>query len=471
MRTNTASVIRRRRRHLHAVIAALLGLEGTAAHADWTVTSCGDDLTGDPVGHTGTLRYAAANASSGDFVYFTNALPCSTISLATGAIQVPADSVYFVGPEDSKLTISAKYLAPDKKDRVFRHTGTGKLTFRNLTIVGGDFYLASGLVRGGCVFSAGSVYLRNSTIELCQASTKSSTARGGAVYASKDLLMTYGSAILAGTADGGTSGDAEGGGAYVLGDTLVEYSTIAASTASSNDKSHGIGGGLIARGSASIVGSSIHDNYAAFNVGGLLVDTLSAPSANHVNIVNSTISGNSAGFKFGGGVINAPDISIRSSTIAFNETGQSGSAQPAGLQLVSDDISANVEVESTIISNNTSNGSTASDFYSTESIFGSHNLIFKPQSAVPADTLTGVCPRLGRLRSNGGVTLTHALLTGSPARDVGTDSAKDFDQRGRTFINHTGDFARVSGSQADIGAYEINQADIVFNVDFEACTP
>ena len=52
---------------------------------------------------------------------------------------------------------------------------------------------------------------------------------------------------------------------------------------------------------------------------------------------------------------------------------------------------------------------------------------------------------LGPLTNNGGPTLTHALLPGSPALDAGDDSLTGTDQRG---------FPRRSGAQVDIGAYE-----------------
>jgi len=58
-------------------------------------------------------------------------------------------------------------------------------------------------------------------------------------------------------------------------------------------------------------------------------------------------------------------------------------------------------------------------------------------------------PLLGPLANNGGPTLTHALLSGSPAiNEGGNPSALANDQRGSAF-------ARVVGVQADIGAVEL----------------
>ena len=84
-------------------------------------------------------------------------------------------------------------------------------------------------------------------------------------------------------------------------------------------------------------------------------------------------------------------------------------------------------------------------------------------SSVPSGTISGVCPWLGPLRDNGGPTRTHALLSHSPAIDSGKDvSALKYDQRIVTFN-------RVSGASEDIGAYEVQQGDIVFNDSFNPC--
>jgi hypothetical protein len=71
--------------------------------------------------------------------------------------------------------------------------------------------------------------------------------------------------------------------------------------------------------------------------------------------------------------------------------------------------------------------------------------------ATPGDTLTDD-PQLQPLAANGGPTLTHALVEGSPALDVGNNTASlSFDQRGDGY-------ARVSGLGTDIGAFEYQRA-------------
>jgi hypothetical protein len=63
-------------------------------------------------------------------------------------------------------------------------------------------------------------------------------------------------------------------------------------------------------------------------------------------------------------------------------------------------------------------------------------------------------PLLGPLQDNGGPTLTHALLPGSPAINVGDPGftpPPDFDQRGAPY-------SRIAGGRIDIGAFEVQTA-------------
>jgi len=79
-------------------------------------------------------------------------------------------------------------------------------------------------------------------------------------------------------------------------------------------------------------------------------------------------------------------------------------------------------------------------------------------SFVPSDTIFAD-PLLAPLADNGGLTPTHALLSGSPAIDAGDDGGWDTDQRG------TG-YPRVLNAHADIGAYEVDP-DLIFRNGFD----
>jgi hypothetical protein len=122
-------------------------------------------------------------------------------------------------------------------------------------------------------------------------------------------------------------------------------------------------------------------------------------------------------------------------------------------------------MQSTLIANNTYGfPQTARDLttYGNVPITGSNNLIFHaPAVAIPQDTLHDICPLLGPLRDNGGPTLTHALLSHSPGIDQGSSPFGN-DQRGPSFV-------RPSGPAPDIGAYEVQQDEIVFDAGFDGC--
>jgi len=105
-------------------------------------------------------------------------------------------------------------------------------------------------------------------------------------------------------------------------------------------------------------------------------------------------------------------------------------------------------LNNTIVANSTSGG----DVANFGALTGSHNLIEDGSGGLP-DTITGD-PNLAPLANNGGPTLTHALLAGSPAIDAGDDAlAVDAitglplttDQRGLPY-------SRINRARVDIGA-------------------
>ena len=79
----------------------------------------------------------------------------------------------------------------------------------------------------------------------------------------------------------------------------------------------------------------------------------------------------------------------------------------------------------------------------------------------PSDTILTDDPRLEPLADNGGPTKTHALRPTSPALEAGFNfTGVPFDQRG------TG-YARVSGPNTDIGAFEFDLDDLIFADEFD----
>ena len=76
-------------------------------------------------------------------------------------------------------------------------------------------------------------------------------------------------------------------------------------------------------------------------------------------------------------------------------------------------------------------------------------------------------PLLGPLQNNGGTTLTHTLLGGSPALDKGNSSGAPSDQRGLRRPIDLADISNaVGGDGGDIGAVEMF-VDSIFANGFE----
>ncbi len=69
----------------------------------------------------------------------------------------------------------------------------------------------------------------------------------------------------------------------------------------------------------------------------------------------------------------------------------------------------------------------------------------------------GSDPLVGPLQDNGGSTLTHALLSGSPAIDAGTNNGLILDQRGQPRTIHVQGSPGLPGSDGtDIGSLEMD---------------
>jgi hypothetical protein len=114
----------------------------------------------------------------------------------------------------------------------------------------------------------------------------------------------------------------------------------------------------------------------------------------------------------------------------------------------------------------------------TVTISGANNIVFSAfgglstqlKNAGIAMTGSASCPLLGPLRENGGLTQTHQLYSHSPAIDAGnntTGTPLQYDQRGLGYARESGPMG--STPVADIGAYEVQQDDVIFNSGFDGC--
>jgi hypothetical protein len=474
-----------RRKPLAVASLAILGISAVQSYANTLpVTSCTDNGVSD----TGNLRNTINGASSGDTIDMTSLTTCpSGITLSLGEIVIHQDILSMSGPGASQLQLFGS------SDRVLYHQGSGtpgiapSLTISGLTMEFGYTNDSSSPPRnGGCINSVGDVALNNVHVYGCRASSNSKQlVSGGAIYTIGSLTLDH-STLKYNHAQGTYSPSAAvGGGALAAHGAKISYSTIANNGVTAvrdigtNTGGSVAGGIAITGGSASVRNSTISFNSSGTAGGGIVFfGNSAAPTTVYATIINSTISNNKAvGGAVGGAYIGYTTAArIYNTTIAYNTAassrivvGTSTRTVAAGLGVAS----AAVDLESTLIAEN----SFASSQYdwsmdSQSTVIGHNNLIHATESLVPTGTLTGAagCPLLGPLRDNGGPTWTHALMSSSQGTDAGNQFGLDpftgvpptVDQRGLSFD-------RVSGFQIDIGAYEVQQNDIIFNSGFQGC--
>jgi predicted outer membrane repeat protein len=243
-----------------------------------------------------------------------------------------------------------------------------------------------------------------------------------------------------------------GGGLFLLAypedNTLIVGTTIINNEVIKDNKPEAKGGGVFAGlGELTIKNTTFANNKAHEQGGGLYVD-----GPKPINITNSTFSGNKAqdssnNGKGGGIAIKHwtwdTDAKIVNTTFANNYAGSEAGAIQAG------DI--NVKVKNSIFDKNTAGNSQKIKQQTNKQLTDEGNNLQYPNKLTTktgdvnvTDKITIADPKLGPLQDNGGSTLTHALLKGSPAINKGTSTgAPTTDERG---------YKR--DSQPDIGAYE-----------------
>jgi hypothetical protein len=444
---------------LAGCVAGVFALASPAAIAGTVVVSnCNDS-------GSGSLRAAigAGTTMSGDTIDMTGlpSLPCSKISLQTGAITINQASLTLQGPGVDQLVVTDKY--DPTHGRVFNHQGSGTLQLKDLSVSYGFLAPGSGSAYGGCIYSKGSVSLTNASIYSCTATAPGAySAFGGGLFVYGNLSL-QGSTIDSNLAE--ASAYSRGGGAWVYGNFTAHYSTI---TNNGGLGSAALGGGLRLQRDVTITHSLISGNSAESSSGGIDIYN-STPSARSATISNSTISGNSAAGT--GGLHSNIPTGLSSVTVAFNTaTNIFGGTAPGATFDASVAGSFAVNLQSSLFSNNTFGAAnyeldfgTVTAGSNVVSVTGAKNLIRVTISGIPPDTITVACPLLGPLRDNAGATNTHALLSGSPAIDAGNNDAGSIsDQRGLIY-------ARLSGIAPDIGAYEVQRLNIVFGGGFDGC--
>jgi CSLREA domain-containing protein len=314
--------------------------------------------------------------------------------------------------------------------------GVANHNFDTVTIANTTFAnnSASALVAGGIWNLGGTLVLTNSLVV---------SNTGGGIY-------NTGTATVISTRIADNSGAADGGGIRNTGEMTLSLSTVVHNSTAVG----GVGGGIVNRdgGTFTVSKSTIVGN-SADNGGGILNTAVSTHRPASITLRNSTVSGNSAS-SFGGGIINASGLAnarvkLIHTTVTNNsalEGNGGGIRQSSGeLSLINSLVAKNsapgspdVRIESgsvlarfNLIGDGTGSGITNTDGNQVGNV---------PPNSSPID------PKIGPLAQNGGPTLTHALLLGSPAIDAAsTPDCPTTDQRG---------VLRPQGAACDIGSYE-----------------
>jgi hypothetical protein len=402
-----------------------------------------------------------------------------TIALTIDQLLV-TDDLTITGLGASNLTVSG-----NNSFRVFDLQNGKDIVIDGLTISGGRTIQpggAPGISSGGAgIRSTGTLLLSNSVVTTNR--TSGAISDGGGIFQFGGSLTITDSTIAGNSTSGN---DSFGGGISTNGgaNVVITGSTINGNSTASGGESTGLGGGLVViSGNLTLTASSVSNNTntGAGSIGGGVVvssgnltitgGTISGNStraggggilfggaSNTATVTNTTITGNTATGGDGGGIsVFQGTFNLRHSTVTGNTaTGGLGS----GLSSYSDGSAvSNTVVTSSIIAGNAGSdvdnvlvglgGNTISS--SGFNVVGSGNAT---ASFGQASDQTGVSsPGLAPLADNGGPTLTHALLAGSPAFGAGdTASTEATDQRGAGF-------ARVVGGNVDLGAFEVQATD------------
>ena len=235
----------------------------------------------------------------------------------------------------------------------------------------------------------------------------------------------------------------DGGGMYCLGDEfIIKDSTIRGNQATNQ------GGGIWNAALIEIQNSTISNNQAA-DGGGIWNVAL-------IEMQNSTVSGNTATNQ-GGGIWNDTGLRVEASTITRNHAADGGGIWHRNEVILTQTIvAANTATETADIAFRGDSAITEEIISHGYNFIGSNATI---EAVFPAGTPNSngdyvgsaaapLDPRLGPLANNGGSTLTHMPLVGSPVIDTGPITT--------TFTTDQRGFTRMYGPHVDIGAVEVS---------------
>lgn len=407
----------------------------------------------------GSLRQAIADARDGDTINFDPSV--NTVTLTTAELSISQSITISASPqmvtvmrssqtefrifhvmpghsvEIDGLTISGGHITGDNGGGILNDNST--LTVAHCMVWANAIVNASsGNNFGGGIHNSGTMTLNQVIVNNNNASF---CGCGNGVPSGGGISNTGTMIIIAGTVQSNAGGAFwlwSGGGIYNSNTGMM---TITGSMIVNNQTGNpghfgAYGGGIVNYGTLTIQDSTISGNTALG--GDIQGGEGGGISGNNITITNSTITGNSA--LRGGGVAGGGNIA--------HTTFSNNSASVAGGALY---LTSPLELGNTILKAGASGvnifnngGSLITHGYNVCSDNGS-GFLNGPGDQINTD------PMLGPLQNNGGPTLTHALLPGSPAIDAGDPNFTPppyYDQRGPVFW-------RVRNNRVDVGSFEV----------------
>ena len=466
--------------HIKFAIAAMLLFAANIGLRADTITVTNTNDSG-----PGSLRQALADANDGDEITFA---VTGTITLTSGELLVN-HSINISGPGSANLAVNG-----NGSHRVFHVSSGQTVTISDLTISNGNDYNAGGIYNDGatltvnnCVFTAnfgggdggggimndGSNANANLTVNNCLFDGNSADFLGGGILNFTTSSTTANLTVSNCTISNNSANDGGGIVSY-SGFEGIATAIVSNTRITGNSADFGRGGAIhndavFVGGSATLTVSSctISDNSAYFFGGGI------GNSAGNLQISNCTLSGNSAAS--GGGVYTEYDeaeVHISNSTLSGNSAASGGgiyTQEQVTVTVANSTLSGNSADSGGGIYNDGSSGDTVAILVNTilktgasgENIYNFGGQVVSQGYNLSNDSGSGYLnhsgdqintdPMLGPLQSNGGMTLTHALLPGSPAIDAGDPGFTPppfYDQRGPGFD-------RIVNSRLDIGSFEV----------------
>jgi CSLREA domain-containing protein len=367
---------------------------------------------------------------------------------------------------------------------------TGTLTMKDCSVTfnrtgdggTGTYSDGGGGSGGGIANSHGAVTLSSCVVDSNTtgtgpaAGTRRYGGSGGGIYSDAGTLNVTNSVFSNNVTGGGTGGigsGGSGGGIHAGGSTSLGTVSVLTNVTVKNNRTGdgsgtagqgGFGGGISNSGTMKVNGLTVSGNAAGAgtNSGGSGVGG-GISNTGGLDLVNATISGNSIAGSggSGAGLWNAGTAYLTNCTVAFNS---SPAGYAGGISVFNDFY--RIFIRNTIVARNGQPNSFGSDVSGPNINSQGYNLIGNADgassfSAANVDkfgtTAAPLDPKLGPLADNGGPTLTHALLAGSPALDAGNNSlAKD--SNNVPFFTDQRGVGRFGGADhvVDIGAYEFH---------------